>query len=114
MTGENEFPAEDDQSVGGTGEHVQETRALGAHHEEREERDARERDAGLAAATPLQVRAAEHQLGGQQGATMDHQVSGMWIFQLETGQMGGGAVVSRPARSNRDAHRRRLPLASPT
>lgn len=80
-TGENEFPAEDDQSVGGTGGHVhEETRALGAHHEEREERDARERGADLAAATPLQVRAAEHQLGGQQGATVDHQVSGMRVF----------------------------------
>lgn len=71
----NEFFAEDYQSVG-EGRHVHEkARALRAHHEEHEERYPHERGAGFAAAIQDQIRTAKHQFGGQQGATMDRQVS---------------------------------------
>lgn len=75
MSSKNEFFAEDTQSVG-EGRHVHEkARALRAHHEEHEERHPRERGASFAVAIQDQVRTAKHQFGGQQGATMDRQVS---------------------------------------
>lgn len=71
----NEFFAEDYQSVG-EGRHVHEkARALRAHHEEHEERYPHERGAGFAVTVQDQIRTAKHQFGGQQGATMDRQVS---------------------------------------
>lgn len=68
---ENELPAEDAQPVDERRHFHEKARALRAHHEEHEERRSCECSAGFAAATPDQVRIAKHQLGGQQGATMD-------------------------------------------
>lgn len=80
MSSKNEFFAKDAQSVGERGHVHEKTRALRAHHEEHEERCPRERGASFAVALQDQVRTAEHQFGGQQGATMDRQVSRASIF----------------------------------
>lgn len=78
----NEFSAKDAQSVDEGGHVHEEARALRAHHEEHEERRSCERGAGFAAAIPHQVRAAKHQFGGQQGATVDRQVSERILFSF--------------------------------
>lgn len=80
MLSKNELLTEDSQSVC-EGRHVHEkARAFRTHHEEHEERYPHERGAVITAAIQDQVRTAEHQFGGQQGATMDLQVSQEFQF----------------------------------
>jgi len=72
----------DDQSIG-EGRHVHaKTRAFRTHYEEHEERRPYKRGARLTDAIQVQIRAAKHQFGGQQGATMDYKVSKSWIINF--------------------------------